>query len=144
MIRGKLKTCPFGLSIPGGCKSAGGLSAKDETSAIFNMVPLEYAKTEEEKGHIREDNLEELLLAEGFEPCPFADLILEDKKSVDCKYDSEQPEIPAGNVGLNGSPAYPHIMVGNMPKPQYGYPISHYSDDNESRNVYYGLYSLIG
>ena len=69
---------------------------------------------------------------------------MEDKASVDCKYDSEQPEVPAGNVGLNGSPAYPHIMVGNMPKPQYGYPISHYSDDNESRNVYYGLYSLIG
>ena len=67
-----------------------------------------------------------------------------EKKSVDCKYDPKQSTIPAGNVGLVGSPLYPHIMVGNMPEAQYGYPLDYYSDNNESRNIYYGLYSLVG
>tara|TARA_Y100001970_G_C14159421_1_gene817605 strand:- start:1145 stop:1579 length:435 start_codon:yes stop_codon:yes gene_type:complete len=144
MIRGKTKICPFGLAIPNGCMSAGGLSEEDEVAVIAKMVPLHYAKTEEDRDKILEDNLEELLLAEGPEQCPFADRVFEDRSAVDCKFDENGQSAPAGSAGLNGSPMYPHIMIGNMPKAQYGYPINYYSDDNENTNVYYGIYSLIG
>jgi len=144
MIRGKTKLCPFGLSIPGGCMSAGGPSREDEVAVISKMVPLQLSKNEEERQGITEDNIEEMLLAETPEKCPFADRVFEDKGSVDCKFDDKQQSLPAGSAGLNGSPMYPHIMIGNMPKAQYGYPINYYSDDNENTNVYYGIYSLIG
>jgi len=144
MIRGKSKKCPFGLPITNGCKTAG--------LVIRRLTPVELADGEEEAKAIMEENLEiwnEAMLAaagEEIPECPFADMTFK-KKIVDCKYDPDNPDlstIPAGNVGLNGSPLYPHIMIGNMPEAQYGYPLDYYSDNNESRNVYYGLYSLIG
>ena len=143
MIRGKTKGCPFGLPISQGCMMAGGLSEEDEAPVIAKMVPLG-AVDEEVREKVLEDNLEEMLLAESPRTCPFADRVFKDREAVDCKFDERSESLPAGNVGLNGSPMYPHIMIGNMPKPQYGYPINHYSDDNENTNVYYGIYSLIG
>jgi hypothetical protein len=120
------------------------LSTEDESVVISNMVPLDYAEDDEQKRILLEDNLEEMLLAETPEKCPFADRIYDDKDAVDCKFDENQKSAPAGSAGLNGSPMYPHIMIGNMPKAQYGYPINYYSDDNENTDVYYGIYSLIG
>jgi hypothetical protein len=144
MIRGKSKSCPFGLSIPSGCNKAGGEISEAKRIAILDMVPIDSANSEKEAEEILEDNLEIMLMLDEDRKCPFADVIYENKRSVDCKYDEKQPSMPAGNVGLNGSPLYPHTMVGNMPEAQYGYPLDYYSDNNESRNVYYGLYSLIG
>jgi hypothetical protein len=143
MIRGKTKLCPFGLSVPGGCMSAGGPSEEDESAVISKMVPLDLVDDEKRQA-VLEDNLEELLLAEMPERCPFADRVYEDKESVDCKFDENQQSMPAGSAGLNGSPMYPHLMIGNMPKAQYGHPINYYSDDNENTSAYYGIYSLIG
>lgn len=144
MIRGKTKICPFGLSITGGCLSAGGYSVEDDVPVISKMVPIEMGESQEQKASILSDNMEELLLAEEPEQCPFADRVYENKSAVDCKFDDKEQSVPAGSAGLNGSPVYPHIMIGNMPKAQYGYPINHYSDDNENTSVYYGIYSLIG
>lgn len=144
MIRGKVKMCPFGLSVPGGCLSAGGLSVEDEVPVISKMVPMHLIKDSDQRKKAIEDNLEEMLLAEKPETCPFADRVYEEKEAVDCKFDEEHESAPAGSVGLNGSPLYPHLMIGNMPKAQYGYPINQYSDDNENTSVYYGIYSLIG
>ena len=124
--------------------SAGGLSVEDEVAVIAKMVPLSMTKEGPERAKALEDNIEEMLLAESPEQCPFADRVYEERSAVDCKFDENQPSAPAGSAGLNGSPMYPHIMIGNMPKAQYGYPINYYSDDNESTNVYYGIYSLIG
>ena len=144
MIRGKTTKCPFGLPVIEGCKIAGGVAKDSDRPAILGMTPLEAADSDEEAAEIADSNLEMMLMVEEYSKCPFADMIFDKKKSVDCKYDSKQSTIPAGNVGLNGSPLYPHIMVGNMPEAQYGYPLDYYSDNNESRNVYYGLYSLVG
>jgi hypothetical protein len=144
MIRGNLKKCPFGLPVIDGCKIAGGVIGDSNRPAIFDMAPLDMADTEEEAAEMADNNLEVMLMVEEYAKCPFADVIFEKKKTVDCKYDPKQSTIPAGNVGLNGSPLYPHIMIGNMPEAQYGYPLDYYSDNNESRNIYYGLYSLVG
>lgn len=145
MIRGKLHKCPFGLSIPFGCKSAGGCASKDEVAAIRLMDPIsDY--DEEYAEEIIESNLDILLLVEKPQKCIYADKIFKKSKSVDCKFDEEGKEVPVGIDGLNGSPNYPHIMVGQMPKAQYSYPKEYndyYSDDNNT-NIYYGIYSLIG
>ena len=144
MIRGNIETCPFGLPVTDACNLIGGVMEQDGRPAVFSMIPLEVAESEEDKEQIIKDNLELMFMIEEPKKCPFADRIFDNKKSVDCKYDSESSDIPAGNVGLNGSPLYPHTMIGNMPEAQYGYPLDHYSDNNESRNIYYGIYSLIG
>ena len=144
MIRGKTTKCPFGLPVAAGCKVAGGVAKDSDRPVILEMTPLESAESEQEAEEIADNNLEVMLMVEEYSKCPFADMIFEKKNSVDCKFDPRQSDIPAGNVGLNGSPLYPHIMIGNMPEAQYGYPLDYYSDNNESRNVYYGIYSLVG
>lgn len=145
MIRGKINSCPFGLDIPFGCRSAGGSIDSHGTSAISVMTPLDDLDENEVKQALF-NNLDSLFLIEKPKRCPFADKILKDKKSVDCKYDKDGKETPVGIDGLNGSPNYPHIMIGQMPKAQYSYPKEYndyYSDDNNT-NIYYGIYSLIG
>ena len=144
MIRGKTLGCPYGLAVPAACSSVGGQVKDAKGSVVFEMISINNAETKEEAEKITDSNLELMLMIDKPARCPFADLIIEDSGSVDCKFDPKQTTIPAGNVGLNGSPLYPHIMIGNMPEAQYGYPLDYYSDNNESRNVYYGLYSLVG
>ena len=144
MIRGKINGCPFGLPVTEACSVIGGKTADDEY-AIISMNSVEDSDLDEEElERIADGNMEFMLSVDRPKKCPFADRIFSKKDSVDCKYDEESQVIPAGSVGLNGSPLYPHIMIGNMPKAQYGYPLDKYSDDNESRNIYYGIYSLIG
>ena len=143
MIRGKIHNCPFGLPVTGGCSFIGG-TTEDGSPVIARMTPVDSANSEQEAEDITEYNLEAMMTVSESAACPFADRIYEKKGSVDCKYDERSESMPAGNVGLTGSPLYPHTMVGNMPQAQYGYPLDHYSDDNESRNIYYGIYSLIG
>lgn len=144
MIRGKLHKCPFGLSIPIACNNIGGLF-KDGKSAINSMIPIDPEDSEDAEDIMRH-NIDQLFLISKPGRCPYADRIFDEKKSVDCKYDEYSEEIPAGSAGLEGSPNYPHIMVGQMPKAQYGYPkgySDYYADDN-SANIYYGIYGLIG
>ena len=134
MIRGKTRQCPFGLPISGGCKSAG--------AAVVQMTELSSENSDEERRDIMEENWNQLLLLGDSKACPFADLIMESGDSVDCKFDRAHGARPAGNVGLQGSPLYPHTYVGNSPEAQYGYPMEYYSDNN-NRSVYYGLMQLI-
>lgn len=144
MIRGKINSCPFGLPVTEACATIGGHTSDGEP-VIASMTIVEGLDWEDgEIDRVIDDNIDLMLSADNPKKCPFADRIYSDKDAVDCKYDEESDVIPAGSVGLNGSPLYPHLMVGNMPKAQYGYPLDQYSDDNESRNIYYGIYSLIG
>jgi hypothetical protein len=143
MIRGNIHQCPFGLPVTEACVSIG-FVRESGRSLIGDMVEVDLAESDEDRDEIIEKNMDLLFLAEKKQKCPFADRIFEEKGSVDCKFDKNQERLPAGNVGLTGSPLYPHIMIGNMPEAQYGYPMDQYSDDNESRNIYYGIYSLVG
>lgn len=146
MIRGNIHQCPFGLPVTEACVSIGSVRKNGEKkrALIKDMTPLSLAENEEEREEITEGNMDLMLLAGEEIKCPFADRIFKDKGAVDCKYDERQGRLPAGNVGLTGSPLYPHTMIGNMPEAQYGYPLDEYSDNNESRSVYYGIYSLVG
>jgi hypothetical protein len=124
--------------------SAGGCPSGSKKSAISFMNPLSAAEDSEQMKQIMSENLDQLIMIEEPAKCTFADRIFEHKNSVDCKFTGKMNVMPAGSLPLNGSPMYPQLMIGNMSQPQYGYPLEYYSDNNESRNIYYGIYSLIG
>jgi hypothetical protein len=151
MIRGKQNKCPFGLDIPSGCQLSGTLD-NDGNSIISTMTMISDSMSEEEMAEAISENKNMLadiaMLSDDPKKCPFADVILVKKNAVDCKFDENIEHIPAGNTGVGGSPAYPHIMVGQSAKTQYGSGepleyMNNYTDDNNT-NIYYGIYNLIG
>jgi len=145
MIRGKLHKCPFGLKVPFGCKNAGGCPEDSNSKAADLMIPLHDLEGDELE-RAAQYNLDLLFLVDEPKKCPYADKIMDDRKSVDCKYDKEGKETAVGIDGINSGKDYPHIMVGQSAKTQYGQPKEYndyYSDDNNT-NIYYGIYSLIG
>jgi hypothetical protein len=129
MIRGKYKSCPFGLPIPEACKCIG--------DSIFTLKKISNDSAKEDK----EYNYQVFLTIESKEPCPFADLVMDKKGAVDCKYNPEEYKRMSGNSFVSGSPIYPNLYIGNS-KSYQEYPIGRYSDDN-SRNIFYGIISLI-
>ena len=69
---------------------------------------------------------------------------LKDLDVVEFSEEDEEEENPIDDFGFSGSPVYPHIYVGEMPKPLYSnYPESEYQDDNIHR-TYLGLMSFYG
>ncbi len=129
MIRGKYKSCPFGLPIPDACKCIG--------DNILSLKRINEKSSKEDK----EYNYQVFLNINEESMCPFADLILEKNNAVDCKFDKENYKKMSGNSFVSGSPIYPNIYIGNS-KSYQSYPVNYYSDDN-IRNIYYGIISLI-
>ncbi len=78
---------------------------------------------------------------------PLPQIFLDDKSKDVVEYLEEQEEDDEEDVempALAGSPLYPHIYVGEMPKPLYSnYPDTEYQDDNIHR-TYLGLMSFYG
>lgn len=133
MIRGRKIGCPFGLDIPEGCMCAG--------SSVKFMSRIDKLKGDE-LTVVCDENYDIMLTAEEPFGCIYADSIIESKGVVDCKFDPENDFIPAGNVGLNGSPYYPHLYSGNVSeKITNEYPARNYSDNNHD-NPYFALFSL--
>jgi len=131
MIRGKSKSCPFGLPITEGCKRIG--------DSIFTLKRVTANSTKEEK----EFNYQVFLTMDDEEkkPCPHADLIMGKKGAVDCKWDPETHQKMSGNTFVSGSPIYPNLYIGTS-KSNETYPIGTYGDDN-LRTIYYGLVGLV-
>ena len=125
MIRGNNKKCPFGLSIPDGCKCIGGLESQMITTKDSDFAAIEH-------------NKEMALLGRGH--CKYANIIFEKKNLVNCSF-SEQGE-QASNIPLDGSPNYPHIYIGNETRATGTYPEPYYPDDN-IRSIYYGLVQVV-
>jgi hypothetical protein len=74
--------------------------------------------------------------------CPFADKILDKHGKVDCDYGDTGQGMPSSS--FRGSPLYPHTFHGIGLDGLYGYPLGFYADNNESRNLPFGLFSLLG
>lgn len=131
MIRGKTKPCPFSLPITEGCKCVG--------NSVFAMKRITANSTKEEK----EFNYQVFLTMDDEDkaPCPFADLIMDKKVAVDCKWNPETHQKMSGNAFVSGSPIYPNLYIGNS-KSYQSYPIGNYGDDN-IRTIYYGLVGLV-
>ena len=68
--------------------------------------------------------------------------MLTEHKKVDCDFG----DTAAGkkSVPFRGSPLYPKTFHGIGLDGLYGYPLGFYADNNESRNLFFGLFSLLG
>ena len=134
--------CPFGLPIPFGCKYAG--------SCVKRMAPIDIMGKDvddEEKKMIGSANTKLLswsLLnsAEKPTPCIYAGHIMEEKDVVECNFEDSAPGEGPGQA-LLGAPFYSKIFSGGFTG-LYTYPVGFYSDYNVSRNLFFGVNSIMG
>lgn len=128
-IRGEgVRDCPFGLPVPEACVNVG--------NSIHRMAPSE----DNEK--IKKANRLVYAYHKDCKNCPYAHDILEEHKKVDCNFG----DTAAGKKtpSFTGSPLYPQTFQGIGLDGLYGYPLGFYADNNESRNLFFGLFSFLG
>ncbi len=134
MIRGNgASACPFGLPAIEACKCAG--------NCVDRMAPVDQANEQETERLARANRIVYAYCKEKCN-CKYADKIIESKEKVDCDFG----DTGAGQrtPSFRGSPLYPQTFHGIGLDGLYGYPLGYYSDNNESRNMFFGLFSLIG
>jgi hypothetical protein len=128
-IRGDaVRECPFGLPIPQACANVG--------EAIHRMSPIEENKT------IAKANRIVYAYHKECKECPYADKILVEHEKVDCDFG----DTAAGkkSTSFRGSPLYPATFHGIGLDSLHGHPLGYYADNEESRNLFFGLFSLLG
>jgi len=120
--------CPMGLPIPEACANAG--------ESINRMSPTGG------KESVGKANRLVYAYHKDCKKCPYAAKVLEANKKVDCNFG----DTAAGRVtpSFTGSPLYPQTFVGIGLDGLYGYPLGYYVDNNESRNLFFGLFSFLG
>ena len=129
VIRGDgVRDCPFSLPIPEACENVG--------EAIGRMAVTDG------KESIRKANRLVYMYHKTCKECPYAARVIEGKAKVDCNFG----DTAAGKKtpAFTGSPLYPSTFVGIGLDGLYGYPLGAYSDNNESRNLFFGLFSFLG
>jgi len=130
--------CPFGIKIPHGCKNAG--------EVITKMAPLKMLgekASKQEKHDIALANARLLIWENPEKRCAYAGKIFDDKNVVECNWGGNAPGISQDSA-LIGSPSYSRMYGNTTMDGLYSYPLGWYGDENISRNLYYGVYSLQG
>ena len=130
----KEKKCPFGLPITIACQHAG--------NSVTYMCPLDAVETEEEKKKVEKANKRVYIWYKENQRCLYAHNIIESKDVVNCDYGDvgEGMKTPA----FAGSPMYAQTFSGIGLDGLYAYPLGFYADNNESRNLFKGIISLVG
>jgi hypothetical protein len=106
------------------------------------MAPIGEVKDDEHKERLKKANSLVYIHHKTGKKCQFADKILEKYQKVDCDFGDTgqgQPHVP-----YRGSPLYPQTFQGIGLDGLYGYPLGFYADNNESRNLFFGLFSFLG
>jgi len=135
IIRGdEIRGCPFGLPIVDACENAG--------KSVDRMAPLTNIEEEGQRDNVAKANRLVYAYHKDGKTCPYADKILKSHNKVDCDFG----DTGAGqhSTSFRGSPLYPQTFQGIGLDGLYGYPLGFYADNNESRNLFFGLFSLLG
>lgn len=125
--------CPFGLPITEGCGHAG--------ACISNMCPLEMVE-ESKRERVKKANSRVYLYYADGNKCLYAANVIEKYKAVNCNFGDTAQGMPT--PALSGSPIFPQTFAGVGTDGLYGFPLGFYGDNNESRNLFQGLFSLVG
>jgi len=127
------KQCPFGLPITLGCRNAG--------DSVARMCPLS-AVPEEQRPQVDKANKRVYIHEKTGQRCIYAHDIIEKKEAVNCDFGDvgEGMSTPA----FEGSPLYAQTFSGIGLDGLYAFPLGFYADNNESRNLFQGLFSLLG
>jgi hypothetical protein len=127
------RRCPFGLPITQGCENAG--------DSVTHMCPLSMLN-DEKQGRVQKANARVYIYYKTGERCMYAADIIKSKAAVNCDFG----DTAAGMHGpaIVGSPLYAQTFSGIGLDGLYAFPLGFYADNNQSRNLFEGLFSLIG
>lgn len=131
--KGAEKKCPFGLPITLACNNAG--------KSIAHMCPLE-AVQEDKQERTALANKRVYIHQKTGERCLYAKNIMEKQDAVNCNFSDVGEGM--GGPALEGSPLYAQTFSGIGLDGLYAFPLGFYADNNESRNLFQGLFSLLG
>lgn len=131
--KGEIK-CPFGLPITDACLQAG--------DSVENMAPLEMFD-ESKQEQVQKANKRVYIYYRTGKRCIFAVHIMKEEDSVNCNWGDHAAGAGLSNA-FNGSPLYPQTFSGQGLDGLYAFPLGFYSDNNSSRNLFHGLFSLVG
>lgn len=131
----KSQRCPFGLPIPTACNCAG--------SSVSNMCPLELMEKEgeEKENKVLKANKRVYLYYKDDTRCLYADNIIEKFQAVNCDFGDTGQGMRSPT--FSGSPIYPQAFSG-VSGGVSAFPLGFYADNSESRNLFQGLFSLVG
>ncbi len=130
-------SCPFGLPIPFACRNCG--------NTIHKMAPISVLGDEPSFSEVKQlakANKMVLSMDADGGRCPFAGKLFKEKKAVECNFGSHDQGI--SDKGLQPSPFYSKVYDNIAYDGLYSYPMGWYGDNNISKNLYYGEYSLQG
>ena len=125
--------CPFGLPIIEGCKYAG--------DSVSHMCPLETI-SEEKQEDVEKANKRVYLYYKTNDRCIYAANIVNEQGVVNCDFGDTGAGMSTPT--FSGSPLYPQTFSGIGLDGLYAFPLGFYADNNESRNLFQGLFSLVG
>jgi hypothetical protein len=125
--------CPFGLPITEGCQFAG--------DSVSHMCPLKTISKDKQES-VEKANKRVYIYYKTNTRCMYAANVIEEQKVVNCDFGDTAAgmSMPA----FSGSPLYSQTFAGVGLDGLYAFPLGFYSDNNESRNLFQGLFSLVG
>lgn len=126
-------SCPFGLPVTEACKYAG--------NSVTHMCPLEMMP-EEKSEPIEKANKRVYLYYKTGDRCIYASNIVDANNVVNCDFGDTAAGM--NTPAFSGSPLYPQTFSGIGLDGLYAFPLGFYADNNESRNLFQGLFSLVG
>ena len=125
--------CPFGLPITTACHHVG--------SSISNMCPLEVVEEGERRDRVKKANSRVYLYYKDDTRCLYAANIIDKNESVNCDFGDTAQGMHS--PAFSGSPIYPQAFSG-VNGGVSAFPLGFYADNSESRNLFQGLFSLVG
>lgn len=126
-------SCPFGLPITAACHNAG--------NSVSHMCPI--SMVEETKGEVvKTANLRVYIYYKTGDRCMYAANIMDGQNVVNCNMGDSAAGMHS--PAMSGSPLYTQNFAGVGLDGLYAYPLGFYADNNQSRNLFEGLFSLIG
>jgi hypothetical protein len=134
-IRGeqKEKRCPFGLPITLACHNAG--------DSVTHMCPVE-VMSKDKRDRIILANKRIYLYHKTDQRCLYAVNVMDEVRAVNCDFGDVGQGM--GGPAFSGSPLYAQTFSGIGLDGLYAFPMGFYADNNESRNLFQGLFSLLG
>lgn len=133
-IRGEgVRSCPFGLPMTEACENAG--------DAIHRLTPLKEVSKDKREEMDRTNKIVYAYHKEG-KRCPYADDILKEHNKVNCDFGAIGEGVRSPPI--TGSPLYPTTFRGVGLDSLYSKPLGFYADNEASRNLFLGLFSILG
>lgn len=127
------RKCPFGLPIISACKNAG--------NSVANMCPLKEVDKEKLE-NVEIANKRIYIYYKTNNRCLYASNIMEKHNAVNCDFGDTAAGMKTPT--FEGSPMYVQTFTGVGLNGFYAFPLGFYADYAASRNLFQGLFSLLG